>query len=325
MKIVITGGNGYIGARLSLYLANDGNQVIPLCFPSVPKKGDWTDKMSAVLEGDLRQYDTIARIADLQPDALIHLVSLDHFESEKEPGLVNETNVLPTWRLLDACTKTGLKKFIYFSTIHVYGKLPNSIIDETHPVNTVDSYGLTHYLSERICDHYNRKTASNVISVRLSNSYGDPVFYNNNCWWLAINDLCKSAFLKKEIRLHSDGTPQRDFLHGNDVCKAVIRLLHSDVKNIENNIYHVSSGKTVTILELARTVRDVYENRYGQLLPVLIPDKTITDFDTPVNVARFQISNEKIKNLGFSPDHNINTGINELFNYLENNDDGIQQ
>ena len=216
MKIVITGGNGYIGARLSLYLASKGEQVIPVCFPSIPKDESWRSKMFAILKGDLRQDETISEIAELKPDVIIHLVSLDHFDSEKEPGFVNNINVLPTWRLLDTCTKNGLKKFIYFSTIQVYGKLPNSIIDEKHPVNIVNTYGLTHLLSEQICDHYNRKTETNVISIRLSNSYGDPIFDKNNCWWLAINDLCKNAFLNKEIRLLSDGTPQRDFIHGND-------------------------------------------------------------------------------------------------------------
>jgi nucleoside-diphosphate-sugar epimerase len=241
MKIVITGGNGYIGAQLSQFLANNGEQVIPVCFPTIPENESWKNKMFAILKGDLRQDETIFEIAELKPDVIIHLVSLDHFDSEKEPGYVNNINVLPTWRLLDAFTKNGLKKFIYFSTIQVYGKLPNAIINEKQPLNTVNTYGLTHLLSEQICDHYNRKTATNIISIRLSNSYGDPVFDENNCWWLAVNDLCKSAFIHKEIRLLSDGTPQRDFIHGNDVCQAIKKIIEYEPKKIENNIYHISS------------------------------------------------------------------------------------
>ena len=318
MRIVITGGNGYIGARLSLHLADLGNEVMPVCFPSIPKDEDWKNKMFTILEGDLRHVETLEKIVVLKPDALIHLVSLDRFDSEKEPGFVNEVNVLPTWRLLEACTKTGLKKFIYFSTIQVYGNIPISIIDESHPVCPVNTYGLTHRLSEEICDFYNRKTTTNVIIVRLSNSYGTPLFDENNCWWLAINDLCKSAFLKKEIKLLSDGTPQRDFLHGNDICIAVDRLLDSDIKNSDNNIYHVSSGKTCTILELAKIIRDVYLDRYGQFLPVSTPDKIISDFAIPVDIGRYQISNERIKCLGFSPEYDLVFGINDLFNYFEN-------
>jgi UDP-glucose 4-epimerase len=175
MKIVITGGNGYLGARLCLYLSNKGHNVIPVCFPSIPKSKEWGHKMFTILKGDLRKDETITEIKNLNPDTIIHLVSLDHFDSEKAPGLVDEVNVLPTWKLLDACTKNGLEKFIYFSTIQVYGKLPISHINEKHPINTTNIYGLTHYLSENICDHFNRTSSTNVISIRLSNSYGDPV------------------------------------------------------------------------------------------------------------------------------------------------------
>lgn len=318
MKIVITGGNGYIGARLCLYLANEGNQVIPVCFPFAPKNEDWNSKMFAILEGDIRQDETITKIAELTPDVIIHLVSLNHFDSEKEPGFVNDVNVLPTWRLLDACTKNGLKKFIYFSTIQVYGKLPNSIIDETYPVKTVNTYGLTHLLSEQICDHYNRKTETNVISIRLSNSYGDPIFDENNCWWLAINDLCKNAYTNKEIRLLSDGTPQRDFIHGNDVCEAIRVLINTNEK-LTDNTYHISSGNTLTLMELAQIIKNEFKLRYQKILPIITPQGIVNETELTILGEKYTISNNKLKALGFSPTHSINQGVNELFSYLENN------
>ena len=81
MKIVVTGGNGYIGARLCRYLANKGEQVIPLCFSSVPEDEEWKNIMFGILQGDIRQEETIAKIAALKPDVIIHLVSLDHHAS----------------------------------------------------------------------------------------------------------------------------------------------------------------------------------------------------------------------------------------------------
>lgn len=317
MKIVVTGGNGYIGARLCQYLANKGEQVIPLCFSSVPENEEWKNMMFGILQGDIRQEETIFKIAALKPDVIIHLVSLDHNASEREPGLVNQVNVLPTWRLLDSCTKNGLKKFIYFSTIQVYGKLPNAIIDENYPVNTVNTYGLTHLLSEQICDHYNRKTETNVISVRLSNSYGDPIFHENNCWWLAINDLCKNAFINKEIRLLSDGTPQRDFIHGNDVCKAIYCLINSDEKLIDNT-YHICSGETVTIMEIAKIIKKEFQLRYNQSLPIVTPEGIIKEKKINFSSEKYTIDNNKLQTLGYFPDYPLSQGVNELFSYLEN-------
>lgn len=316
MRIVVTGGNGYIGARLCQYLANKGEEVIPVCFSSIPGNEAWKSKMFSILQADLRKEESIAKITALKPDVIIHLVSLDHHASEKEPSLVNEVNVLPTWRLLDACTKNGLKKFIYFSTIQVYGKLPNETVDETYPPNTVNAYGLTHLLSEQICDHYNRKTATNVISVRLSNSYGNPVFEENNCWWLAINDLCKNAFINKEIKLLSDGTPQRDFIHGNDVCKAISYLINAEKKQI-NNTYHISSGETLTLMELAQIIQKEFHLRYKQLLPIITPQGIVTEKTGTAQLEKYTISNKKLSSLGFSPDYSIANGINELLTYLE--------
>ena len=318
MKIVITGGNGYIGARLSQFLANKGEQVIPVCFPSIPVNEAWRSKMFAILKGDLRLDETIAEIAELKPDVVIHLVSLDHFDSEKELGFVNNINVLPTWRLLDACTKNGLKKFIYFSTIQVYGKLPYTIIYETQPVNTDNTYGLTHLLSEQICDHYNRKTETNVISIRLSNSYGVPVFVENSCWWLAINDLCKNTYTNKEIRLLSDGTPQRDFIHGNDVCEA-IRVLINTNKKLSDNTYHVSSGKTLTLMEIAKIIKREFIIRYNEILPIITPQGIVSETELAIPDEKYTISNDKLKALGFSSDYSVRQGVNELLSYLENN------
>ena len=304
MRVVITGGSGYIGARLSAYLSDKGFEVIPVCFSSIPEDQNWKSKMFGIYQLDLRKEETTSFITSLKPDAIIHLVSLDHTASENDSQLAQDTNVLPTLRLLDSCTKAGLKKFIYFSTIHVYGKLENSIVTESHAAKTENTYGLTHYLSESICDYYNRKTATNVISVRLSNSYGAPVLLTNNCWSLAVNDLCKQAFQNKEIRLLSDGSPQRDFIHGNDVCDAIEKLLNLNSKNIENNIYHISSGQTITLLELAKTVRDAYQSRYGQLLEISISNGNIS-VDTIQNPKeRYTISNEKLMKLRFFTSYN---------------------
>lgn len=318
MKIIITGGNGYIGARLSGYFADEGHNVIPVCFPSVPADGSWTAKMGDIIEGDLRDDKLIDTITKMNPDVIIHLVSLDHFDSEKEPGFVNSINVMPTWQLLQAGTKNGLKKFIYFSTVQVYGKIPDVEINEEYPVNTANAYGLTHYLSENICAHYNNNSGTNVISVRLSNSYGAPLFLDNNCWWLAINDLCKGAVLDGEIKLLSDGSPRRDFIHGNDICSAIKCLLETDKKG-KNNIYNISSGETYTLMELAKIIKREYLKFYKKDVPVITPAGVIKANTGNNSDKKYTISNEKLKTLGFKPAYTIEQGVNELFTFIEKN------
>ena len=220
-KILITGGCGYLGARLCKHLAKEGYRVTAFDSYDPSAHTQWVSLMDEVVVGDIRDESTISDLASRNFDVVVHLISLDHHKSDSSPNFVSSINVMPTWNLLDKLTQNGLDKFIYFSTIHVYGKLPRETINEDYPPNPLNAYGLTHLLSENICNYYNNKTNTECINVRLSNSYGSPIFNENNCWWLVINDLCKTAIENNEIRLKSDGSPQRDFIHGDDVAGAI--------------------------------------------------------------------------------------------------------
>jgi len=276
--------------------------------------------MEEVVVGDIRDEVTISQLAEKEYDAVIHLISLDHRKSEDNPNLVSSINVMPTWNLLDKFTKGGLKKFIYFSTIHVYGKLPNEIITEGRTPFPQNAYGLTHLLSENICNYFNAKTKTNCINVRLSNSYGSPVFQENNCWWLVINDLCKCAFEKNKIQLLSDGLSQRDFIHISDVCRAVEVLITSkDILKCRDNVFHIGSGNTLTIRELAHEVNNVFKERYQKEIPIILPDNTISqEPDKYNNMDKFLMSTKNVESLGFHPKSDLIAGINDLFAYLEN-------
>ena len=230
MKIVITGASGYIGSRLCLFLSEKGHDITAVCSSKIPQQKGWTEKVKQFIVGDIRDEVIIENISKLKADVIIHLVSLDHHDSEKKPSFVSEINVQPTWNLLDACTAKGLKKFIYFSTIHVYGKNQNGFVFENQAITPFNAYALTHALSEEICNYYNRKTETECINIRLSNSYGEPVFLDAKCWSLIINDLTRSAFENKKIILNGDGSPIRDFIHYSDICNAIDSLVKITLK-----------------------------------------------------------------------------------------------
>jgi len=318
-KILVTGACGYLGARLSQYLAKEGHSITAFDNYDPCAHSQWVSLMDEVVVGDIRDESTILDLADRNFDVVVHLISLDHHKSEENPNYVSSINVLPTWNLLDKLTQNGLDKFIYFSTIHVYGELPRGTINEDYPQKPLNAYGLTHLLSENICNYYNNKTNTECINVRLSNSYGSPIFNENNCWWLVINDLCKTAIEKNEIRLKSDGSPQRDFIHGNDVAGAIEVLIKSK-RNKENNIFHIASGETLTILELAYKVKSVFAQRYKKDINIILPDNSISEYpdpDSSKDIDRYIISANRLKNLGFKQGLDLELGINEIFNYLK--------
>jgi UDP-glucose 4-epimerase len=225
---------------------------------------------------------------------------------------------MPTWNLLDCLTKSGLKKFIYFSTIHVYGNLSGGIIYEDQIPQPSNIYGMTHLLSENICNYYNDKTETECINVRLSNTYGSPIFKENNCWWLVINELCKTAIENNEIRLKSDGSPKRDFIHGNDVAGA-IDILINNKNNNRHNIFHIASEQTLTILELAHRVKSAYTKIFDKDIDIILPDNSLSkylDLSSSRDIDRHIISTNRLRNLGFKEELDLELGIKEIFHYL---------
>mgnify|MGYP001340003820 CR=1 FL=1 len=318
MKIVITGAGGYLGSRLSLYLTEKGHQVIAVCSSKIPQQKGWTEKIKQFIVGDIRDEVIIEKISKLKADVIIHLVSLDHHDSEKKPSFVSEINVQPTWNLLDACTANGLKKFIYFSTIHVYGKNQNGFVFENQSSTPFNAYALTHALSEEICNYYDRKTETECINIRLSNSYGEPVFLDAKCWSLIVNDLTRSAFENKKIILNGNGSPIRDFIHYSDICNAIDSLVKNNIKN--ENTFHLSSSNSITMLDVAIKVKEVYFEIYGEEIPVFInKNERITEFSTNKDISKVNsISNTLIKQYSFNVVKNLKDGIKDLFLFLEN-------
>ncbi|TVZ55490.1 nucleoside-diphosphate-sugar epimerase [Lutibacter sp. Hel_I_33_5] len=314
MKILIIGASGYVGGRLSYLLAKDGNEITALCHRNKPDDADWNSKMAKVLIADITSESQVSDITNIEYDIAIHLVSLDHNDSKKSPSYVNSINVLPVWNLLESFkVKKTLKKFIYFSTVHVYGDLPEGSVDESYAPSPNTPYGLTHFMSESICNMFNNSSEIQCVNIRMTNSYGSPYFKDNSCWWLVVNDLCKSAYVDKKIVLQSDGSALRDFVHYNDIFQAINAIISISICN--DNTFHLSSGQTITIFNLAEKVKEVYKKRYGSDIPIILPENTRNS----KGLKYYTINNKKLNNIGFEISITIEEGINELFTYIEKN------
>jgi nucleoside-diphosphate-sugar epimerase len=322
MRVLIAGASGYIGSRLSSFLADAGFEIIALCNKNVPEDEDWQKKMYRILQADV-SLSLAAKQLDIDKlDAIINLISLDHNDSNGYPDHVNSVNVSSGWNLLDTFSDKGFKKYIYFSTIHVYGGQLIGEIDEKQIPKPANKYGLTHLLSENIVNYYACNTDVEGINIRLSNGYGSPYFTSNKCWNLVINNLCLNAWQKQEIILKSDGTPLRDFIHLSDILKGVEKIL-LNLKVSSNkaaDVINFSSGQTISMLDAAMTVKSVFEAKYNKTANVFINENTKVEKYTKSDTNKYKLINAKFKKLMRGEELcNLRDGINDIFNFLDNN------
>jgi nucleoside-diphosphate-sugar epimerase len=311
------GASGYVGGRISQYLSQQGYDVIALV-RKIPPSVSWKQHMHEIVEGNIQDDNLLKEIASKKIDVVIYTVSLNHKQSEENIEGAIDVNVTPMWKLLEILSQKGLQRFIYFSTQQIYGSLPFRVINEKFSPAPKNNYGLTHLMCENISQLFNQKSNTKCINLRLSNGYGSPNLKTSDCWWLVINDLCKSVIEKQEIRLLSDGKPQRDFIHLGDICQAIEILLNTPEEKLIESNYNVGSGHTYTILELAHIVSKSYFEKFGLKTPVLLHDGTYaSDIKSHNDISKFQYSINRIKALGFYPKISLQQGILEIFDYLD--------
>ena len=313
MRILISGASGYLGSRLCKEL-NKHHHIIALT-RNPDKFNHFNEKIAdEIIIVKSFDHNFLEKVIDSKPEIFIHLISLDSSASNSNPLSSFDVNVGNTFKLLNHLkdSKT-LKKFIYFSTIHVYNSSLKKIDELTKP-NPNNFYSLTHFLSEEIINYFNNEANFKCINLRLSNSYGEPVFENENCWKLVVNELVKSANEKKIISLNGEGSTSRDFIYYSDICDAINKLIIIDNSKFNHNTYNLSSGNSLLLIELAELINKEFK---GKIKILINSNKSY--LPSPKNlVSKITYSNERIKSLiKFNPIA-VSEGIFKMIKELKN-------
>ena len=185
MKILVTGGAGYIGSHCALRLMETGYDVVIFDNYStghketaeILKNVDADGKVLATIEGDLLNYSDINVAFDSYPiDAVIHFAAFSQVaESMKDPGKYYRNNVCGTLNLLDAMRSHGVNKIVFSSTAATYGEPEYTPIDEDHPQRPINPYGMSKLMIEHIMDDYDSSYGLHSVRLRYFNVAGaDP-------------------------------------------------------------------------------------------------------------------------------------------------------
>ena len=251
MRILITGGFGFVGGRLAVHLAGAGHQIIlgsrnavnpPVWLPQADvAQIKWDDDLA--LESSCNGIGVVIQAAGMNAQ-----------DCNADPVAALSINGVATARLVAAASRAGVKKFIYLSTAHVYASpLVGSITEETCPRN-LHPYATSHLAGEHAVLSASHRGEIEGIVLRLSNTFGAPMHKQVNCWMLLVNDLCKQAVQSHKLVLQTSGLQQRDFIGLTDVCR-VVKYFAVDNSAMQSGIFNVGAGGARSVHTMAQLVQ----------------------------------------------------------------------
>jgi len=308
MKILITGGMGFIGSNLIDLLLQEKHNIIVLTKSYSKKKNisHIRDKIK-VEKVDITNHRKLSNIIEqYKPEMIIHLAGeTSHSKSFENPLKDIDSNAKSTLFLLEKIREMQLKcRFILGSTFIVIGKPKKLPVNENSPCNPTTIYGVNRLAGEQYCKIYHEVYGIDTISFRITNSFGprEQIVAKKN----AINFLIHQAYRGEKITIFNEGKFFRDLIYISDVVSAIKIIMK---KGKSGNLYWISSNKKTWFYKL------------GNMLEKLTNAKT-KFVETPrytkkVDVGNFVVDNSKLRSLGWKPKISIEEGIEKTLKYFK--------
>lgn len=253
MRILITGGFGFVGGRLALHLAQAGHRIV-LGSRKNLKAPTWLPQaeVAQIAWDEAVALECICRNVDV----VIQAAGMNAQDCAANPVAALGFNGVATARLVAAASAAGVSRLIYLSTAHVYANpLVGSITEETCPRN-LHPYATSHLAGENAVMSASQRGEIEGIVLRLSNAFGAPMHKDVNCWGLLVNELCLQAVQSHKLSLKTNGLQKRDFIAIGEVCNIINELSIASFDKNTSGIFNVSSGFAKTVLEMAAIVQD---------------------------------------------------------------------
>lgn len=309
MKVLVTGGGGFIGSHIVKQLIVAGHEPVVYDDFSTNKRSQGLGSVE-VIEGDVR--DSKKLLESLSGvDAVIHMAAfISVEESVKDPLKYMENNVLGAGSVLTAMREAGVKKIVFSSSATVYGEPKSLPITEDFPLSAANPYAASKIASEAICESFFQTDGFDVSILRYFNPYGPGEAHDPETH--AIPNFIKAAMEKKPIPLYWKGEQIRDFIYVEDLAAAHIAVLgqESGIKNQEGSfeIYNVGTEKGVKIVDVISILSDIF----GYELE--IEDKGERKGDVMANYA----SSQKLKQMtGWEAKVNLKEGLEKTTAYFK--------
>ncbi len=297
MKVLVTGGAGFIGSNLVALLVQKGVTVRVLD-SLVSGKRERIPTGVQFIKGDIRDLEDIKSALD-GITHVVHLAALVSVsESMKDPVSTYDVNVIGAENVLQATRGTGVKRFVYATSAAVYGDDPSLPKKESSPLSPQSPYALSKVMNELQADMYERIFGLSTVGLRFFNVYGKGQS-GNHPYASVIPRWIERIKNKLPITIYGDGSQTRDFVHINDVVGAIYSALLSDA----TGVYNIASGEETPLNDLRKIIEGAYPK------PIEVKNEPAREGDILRSVADISRARDA---LGFVTTIELTKGITEL-------------
>ena len=316
MKIIVTGGAGFIGSNFIFYMLEKYPEYNIICIDKLTYAGNLSTLKSVInnpkfrfIKADICDRGTIDKVfEEVQPDIVVNFAAESHVDrSIEDPGIFLKTNIWGTSTLMDACLRFWIKRYHQVSTDEVYGDLPldrpDLFFTEETPLHTSSPYSSSKAGADLLVLAYYRTYGLQVTISRCSNNYG-PYHFPEKLIPLMIVNALNNKFLP----VYGNGNNVRDWLYVEDHCKAIDIILH---QGKIGEVYNIGGHNEMRNIDIVKLI--CKELGKTESLITYVTDRKGHDM-------RYAIDPKKIHNeLGWLPETRFTEGIKKTIKwYLEN-------
>ncbi|KGM97504.1 UDP-glucose 4-epimerase [Clostridium novyi A str. 4552] len=304
MKVLVTGGAGFIGSHIVDLLIQNGIEV---CIVDNLITGNVKNINSKAkfYNVDIRDPELINIFKQEMPQYVIHeAAQINVVNSIKNPIEDASINILGTINILECCRRVGVKKVIYPASAAVFGEPKYLPVDENHPLNMISQYGVSKHTVEHYLDVYYRLYGIEYNIFRYSNVYGPRQDSSGEGGVVAI--FMDNILKEKQSYIYGDGNQTRDFVYVKDIARANLMAINY---TIPNGIYNICNNNQISINELFSIMTNIL--RKSKLKPIY---KKSRDGDIRNSYMIYKKIYDKI---GWHPQYDIISGLEDFVKSIQ--------
>ena len=318
MKLLVTGGAGFIGSNFIRYVLTEHSDAHVTNLDKLTYAGNLEnladvseDARYRFIRGDVADTDAVERLLQKGFDAVIHFAAESHVDRSLEDAApFLRTNILGTQTLLEAARRHSVPRFLHISTDEVYGSAPpGAAFDEQSPLAPSSPYAASKAAADLLVLSYMHNHNFPAIVLRCTNNYGPHQFPEK-----LIPLMVANALEDKPLPVYGDGLQERDWLYVEDHCRAIDLVLRNGTLG---EIYNIGSGAPLNNLHVVHS-----------LLGLLGKPESLIEYveDRPGHDRRYALDGSKLRTeLGWEPKHTFEEGLKKTVEWYRSNPQWLER